>query len=118
MALIKCDECSKEISDKAKTCPICGCPTKFSLEKAEKTNKAAKSIFFILGIGSVIGFAIYQGLRPPCLAGVKKQLNSPDSLKVVSWDRETYKLVVSATNGFGARNRIKFFCMDDIALPQ
>ncbi|MFT4005228.1 MAG: zinc ribbon domain-containing protein [Lacrimispora sp.] len=26
MALIKCPECSKEISDKAKSCPNCGCP--------------------------------------------------------------------------------------------
>jgi len=26
MALIKCPECSKEISDKAATCPQCGCP--------------------------------------------------------------------------------------------
>lgn len=26
MALIKCPECGKEISDKAKTCIFCGCP--------------------------------------------------------------------------------------------
>lgn len=26
MALIKCPECSKEISDKASACPNCGCP--------------------------------------------------------------------------------------------
>lgn len=28
MALIKCKECGKEISDKASACPNCGCPTK------------------------------------------------------------------------------------------
>jgi rRNA maturation endonuclease Nob1 len=28
MALIKCTECGKEISDKAKTCPSCGAPVK------------------------------------------------------------------------------------------
>lgn len=27
MALIKCNECGKEISDKATACPNCGCPT-------------------------------------------------------------------------------------------
>lgn len=27
MALIKCTECGKEYSDKAKNCPNCGCPT-------------------------------------------------------------------------------------------
>lgn len=26
MALIKCQECGKEISNKANTCPNCGCP--------------------------------------------------------------------------------------------
>lgn len=26
MALIKCTECGKEISDKAQSCPNCGCP--------------------------------------------------------------------------------------------
>ena len=26
MALIKCSECGKEVSDKAATCPNCGCP--------------------------------------------------------------------------------------------
>ena len=35
MALIKCPECGKEISDKAKACPKCGCP----IEKEEKDNK-------------------------------------------------------------------------------
>lgn len=28
MALIKCSECGKEISDKANSCPNCGCPAK------------------------------------------------------------------------------------------
>ncbi|MBV5327369.1 MAG: hypothetical protein JZU65_06980, partial [Chlorobium sp.] len=31
MALIKCSECNKDISDKATTCPGCGCPTPFNL---------------------------------------------------------------------------------------
>lgn len=26
MALIKCQECGKEISNKANACPNCGCP--------------------------------------------------------------------------------------------
>ena len=28
MSLIKCSECGKEISDKAKVCPNCGAPIK------------------------------------------------------------------------------------------
>ena len=43
MALIKCSECGKEISDKAATCPNCGSPT----EKAEEDTKV---IAFILGM--------------------------------------------------------------------
>ena len=39
MALIKCSECSKEISDKAETCVHCGCPLSATLEKAYKLTK-------------------------------------------------------------------------------
>lgn len=34
MALINCSECGKEISDKASTCPNCGCP----VEKMDAEN--------------------------------------------------------------------------------
>ena len=37
MALIKCPECGKEISDKAHSCPKCGCP--IAEEKTEKKDK-------------------------------------------------------------------------------
>ncbi|MDR2277385.1 MAG: ribosomal protein L7/L12 [Vagococcus sp.] len=38
MALIKCEECGKEISDKASSCPHCGCPlTQYDL--LSKENK-------------------------------------------------------------------------------
>ena len=33
MALIKCPECGKEISDKAESCPNCGCPASEILSK-------------------------------------------------------------------------------------
>ena len=52
MALIKCRECGKEISDKAKSCPNCGSPTFFA-EEENKDN--LKSIaFIVLIIGGVI----------------------------------------------------------------
>ena len=37
MALIKCPECGKEISDKAGYCPYCGCPSTEWLNNREKT---------------------------------------------------------------------------------
>ena len=33
MALIKCEDCGKEISDKDKACIHCGCPIKLVQEK-------------------------------------------------------------------------------------
>lgn len=38
MALIKCTECGKEISDKATSCPNCGCPIEDSAQN--KTNES------------------------------------------------------------------------------
>lgn len=37
MALIKCTECGKEISDKASVCPNCGCPVE-QMSKPEISN--------------------------------------------------------------------------------
>ena len=37
MALIKCSECGKEISDKAIACPYCGCPIETNSAKPEVT---------------------------------------------------------------------------------
>lgn len=39
MALIKCSECGKEISDKAKTCIYCGCPIEKETSKEIKESK-------------------------------------------------------------------------------
>ncbi len=36
MALMKCQECGKEISDKAEACPHCGCPVEKMLRKQKK----------------------------------------------------------------------------------
>lgn len=40
MALIKCEECGKEISDKAKTCPNCGVPLNEIIQEAAESNAA------------------------------------------------------------------------------
>ena len=46
MALIKCHECGKEISDTAKNCPHCG---------AKKKNKTLKRALYVLGALWVLG---------------------------------------------------------------
>ena len=38
MALINCEDCDKEFSDKAHACPNCGCPNKI-YEQTELLNK-------------------------------------------------------------------------------
>lgn len=40
MALIKCPECGKEISDKAKACPKCGCPIDDKEDKKEEKKES------------------------------------------------------------------------------
>ncbi len=42
MSMINCPECGKEISDKADTCPNCGCPLKSSPHTPVKINKSVK----------------------------------------------------------------------------
>lgn len=61
MALIKCSECGKEISDHAESCPHCG----YFLGSAKKENNnphcgSAGKVFLILGIMCWIGYAVYS----------------------------------------------------------
>ncbi len=52
MALIKCKECGKEISDQAKTCPNCG---------RTRATKADKILYFVvtLIIALVVGITYF-----------------------------------------------------------
>lgn len=67
MALIKCPECGKEVSDKAGKCPNCGCILErekgMKVEKKEqkKSNKIVLLIVGIVGgfiLGVLIGYSI------------------------------------------------------------
>ena len=40
MAMIICTECGREISDKAKKCPNCGCPIQVAKKKEKRTENA------------------------------------------------------------------------------
>jgi hypothetical protein len=42
MALIDCSECSKQVSDKATSCPNCGAPTKLKAENRKQTLEEKK----------------------------------------------------------------------------
>lgn len=61
MALIKCPECGKEISDKAKACPNCGFCTEYEKESKviqENTNKEVLNEEKNSSNGSVVLIAI------------------------------------------------------------
>ena len=65
MALIKCSECGKEISDKSKKCIHCGCPLNEKKKKSKK-NKNSKNIYkyiiisvcavLVIGLCALISF--------------------------------------------------------------
>ena len=58
MALIKCPECNREISDTAKTCPHCG--YKLNVEQVRHRNKIVTwSIVSVLIIALAIGLSLY-----------------------------------------------------------
>ena len=42
MSLIKCPECGKDMSDKAPSCPSCGCPIDVVIAERQRIKKEAE----------------------------------------------------------------------------
>lgn len=68
MAMIKCNECHKEISDQAKSCPYCGCPSEHQkeIDKTQEQNaNSARIMWTIIGIIMLIIsiWLIYSGYQ-------------------------------------------------------
>lgn len=63
--LTKCSECGKDVSNKAKTCPFCGCPLEVGTTATvvEKTGKQWKGLQVIGGFLCIVGilFAVSGG---------------------------------------------------------
>ncbi len=59
MALIKCNECKKDVSDTAVVCPYCGYQI-----KTYQTGKKSKMIFFLGLLSMIIGFLALMGKQP------------------------------------------------------
>ena len=55
MALIKCNECGKEISSKAKVCPNCGSPLGKEKKKGSCLTKVLGVFIFFIGLFIAIG---------------------------------------------------------------
>ena len=57
MALIKCPDCGKEVSDRALNCPYCGAP----MIVAQNKNRASNTLSWVLGIiGAIVGWYIFS----------------------------------------------------------
>lgn len=82
MALIKCPECGKEISDKATACPSCGCPLNLTTE-AENAAKASSIAppKKKKGHGCLITVIVFLVLSAIFGTRVAKQQNSGDTSK-------------------------------------
>ena len=120
MALIKCSECGKEISDTIRKCPNCGYCKKQKLDKK----------IFIIG-GAIVALALIIGVvlmlftreKPltvleqqavDCITDYRTMMKNPDSLQVhnIRWEKNEFVedmifiyIDVSGQNGFGGNNR-------------
>ena len=84
MAIIKCSECGKEISDKASMCPNCGCPVSVMESETKDdvgTNKdqiGKKKFNFITIVAIVVVMIIALG-GISCILFEKNKLNKYNS---------------------------------------
>jgi len=63
MALIKCEECGKEFSDKANACPNCACPVDYNKKNKNQPKQKSKNKFCIIYyIVLVISIIIFTSL--------------------------------------------------------
>ena len=67
MALVACEECGKEISDKAAACPHCGAPTTAKTEPVPLEQPQAQRklrLWLWIPLGLVVAFFLYAALLP------------------------------------------------------
>lgn len=77
MALVKCPDCGKMVSERAETCPNCGCPAKY-FEHSEKENVKNDSIKEDDTINQNEDIAIFN------LAGYEVKLPVDEKQKVIA----------------------------------
>lgn len=82
MALIKCPECEKEISDKATSCPNCGCPLQGrAINIVAKVNEKGYWSAGRLAIGIISIVLFFFIMLQSCAAGLNNAIeeNGSDS---------------------------------------
>ncbi len=120
MALVKCSECGKEISDTIKKCPNCGYRKKIKFDKKKIMIGCGIILFSIIICITIFSFTIGKPLSEleqkavKCVLDYKSMLKNPDSLQVHDIRWEENKRVdgmifiyfdTSGQNGFGGNTR-------------
>lgn len=89
MALSRCKECGKEVSNQAKTCPLCGCPVE-NPNSVDKQNKIKNKVGFLLFAFAflLICICIYIGMtsQPVNSGGNSTNVDSIQKQNIVKND--------------------------------
>lgn len=92
MALIQCAECHKEISDKAKRCPHCGCPINSNRKAPIKVISICIGIFIAIGLAFVVSKQSDKEIeKETTVNNFKKLSNYPR--KPNNYDEVTYYIL-------------------------
>lgn len=98
MALIKCPECGKEISDSAERCPNCGCTTKAGKTRAEQKGLGFSGLlaigFLIVGMILIFTGHFLFGL-PLVVGGVVGMVSANSQIKEFNAKQEREKAIAS-----------------------
>lgn len=78
MALIKCPECGKEISDRAAACPNCGCPIK-SISTAGTPSYAQIRVVLRTAKLTIAGQSAKQG------SIINVRVNGTSNILITAW---------------------------------
>ena len=81
MPLIKCHECSGQVSDHARTCPHCGAPVIATIKRRQKTFWIGLAIR--LAFAAVVGIALWIMLHR-----LKNQVSAP--LKALEQEQQSH----------------------------
>ena len=96
MALIRCPECGKEISNKAETCPNCGYPTA-GLCKAKRTTNEYAVILENAGVNKV---KVIRNVREVTGLGLKEAKEMTESVPHVVIDKISLEAATAIKNAF------------------
>lgn len=73
MALIKCTECGREVSDKASVCPNCGAP----VVKTIKCEECGQQMPFNVDVCPNCGYPVHKVMESPKQVSINKATSTP-----------------------------------------